>query len=110
SQAIMDARVIGKLMLEHGVTQEALAAYDAELCQPVGSLALRNRGAGPFGLLNLVEERCGGVFDHIDDVIPAEERAAFMLAYQKAAGFARDELNKAPRTIPEGARVARVDA
>jgi hypothetical protein len=23
---------------------------------------LRNRGAGPFGLLNLLDERCGGAF------------------------------------------------
>ncbi len=107
SQAIIDARVIGRAMLAHGVTSAALRAYDDELCVPVGGVALRNRGAGPFGLLGMVEERCGGVFDHIDDVIPAEERAAFMLAYQQAAGFARERLNAAPRTIPHGARIAR---
>jgi 5-methylphenazine-1-carboxylate 1-monooxygenase len=110
SQAIVDARTIGKLMLEHGVTPAMLRAYDDALCGPVGGLALRNRGAGPFGLLGMVEERCGGVFDDIDAVIPAAERSAFMLAYQKAAGFARDTLNSAPRTIPEGAKVARVPA
>jgi len=32
------------------------------------------------------------------------------LAYQQAAGFAKDRLNGAPRTIPEGAQVARVPA
>ncbi len=106
SQAIIDARVIGRIMLEHGVTQQALKAYDEEMCGPIGGVAMRNRGAGPFGLLAMVEERCGGEFENIDDVIPAEERSAFMLAYQQAAGFARDSLNKAPRTIPAGARVA----
>ncbi len=105
SQAIVDARVIGRLMLENGVSQDCLRAYDEQLCKPVGSLALRNRGAGPFGLLNMVEDRCGGVFDNIDDVISPAERSEFMLAYQKAAGFARDTLNKAERTIPEGAKV-----
>lgn len=110
SQAIIDARVIGRLLLEHGVNRAALAAYDAEMCGPVGSVAMRNRGAGPFGLLNMVEQRCGGQFDDIDAVIPAAERAAFMLAYQKAAGFARDVLNMAPRTIPAGARVEPVTA
>ncbi len=110
SQAIIDARVIGRLMLEHGVSQEMLRAYDAEMCGPVGGLTLRNRGAGPFGLLNMVEDRCGGEFENIDDVIPAKERAEFMLAYQKAAGFARDALNSAPRTIPQGARVETVTA
>ena len=105
SQAIIDARVLGATMVEHGVTQEALAAYDAKLCGPVSQLVLRNRGAGPFGLLNLVDERCGGTFDNIDDVIPPGERNEFMAAYKAAAGFAIESLNKAPRTIPAGARV-----
>jgi 2-polyprenyl-6-methoxyphenol hydroxylase-like FAD-dependent oxidoreductase len=106
SQAIVDARVLGAAMVEHGVTQEALAAYDAKLCGPVSQLILRNRGAGPFGLLNLVDERCGGSFDNIDDVIPPAERNAFMAAYRAAAGFAIESLNNAPRTIPSGARAS----
>lgn len=105
SQAIIDARVLGAKLLEHGVTSNALEAYDAELCGPVSEVVLRNRGAGPFGLLNMVNERCGGTFEHIDDVIPEQERRDFMLKYQTAAGFARDELNAAQRTIPVGARV-----
>jgi hypothetical protein len=108
SQAIVDARVLGAAMVEHGVTREALAAYDAKLCGPISQLILRNRGAGPFGLLNLVDERCGGKFEDIDDVIPREERAAFMAGYRAAAGFAIETLNAAPPTIPEGARAARV--
>jgi 2-polyprenyl-6-methoxyphenol hydroxylase-like FAD-dependent oxidoreductase len=70
SQAVVDARVIGSTMVSHGVTPNALSAYEAELCEPISQLVLRNRGAGPFGLLNLVDERCGGEFDNIDDVIP----------------------------------------
>ncbi|WP_353230656.1 flavin-dependent oxidoreductase [Novosphingobium sp.] len=110
SQAIIDARTLGRIMVERGATPAALHAYDQELCGPIGQLALRNRGAGPFGLLRMVEERCGGEFDNIDDVIPAEERARFMLAYQQAAGFARESLNAAPRTVPAGAKVARQPA
>lgn len=105
SQAVIDARTLGAMLLAHGVTPQALAAYDAKLSGPVGELVLRNRGAGPFGLLNLVDERCGGTFDDIDAVISPEERAAFMAGYKSAAGFARDALNAAPRLIPEGARV-----
>jgi 5-methylphenazine-1-carboxylate 1-monooxygenase len=107
SQAIVDARIIGRIMVDRGVTADALAAYDEALCGPIGELALRNRGAGPFGLLRMVDERCGGHFDDIDEVIPREEREAFMLAYQQAAGFAKDRLNAAPPTIPAGARVAK---
>jgi 2-polyprenyl-6-methoxyphenol hydroxylase-like FAD-dependent oxidoreductase len=110
SQAIMDARIIGRIMVERGVSPAALRAYDDQLCGPIGEVALRNRGAGPFGLLGMVEERCGGQFDAIDDVIPAEERAAFMLAYKQAAGFAKERLNAAPRTIPLGASVAKIPA
>lgn len=105
SQAIVDARILGAAIVEHGVTPEALAAFDAKLCGPVSQLILRNRGAGPFGLLNLVDERCGGTFDNIDDVIPPQERADFMAGYKAAAGFAIESLNGAPRTIAEGARV-----
>ena len=84
-------------------TVRALAAYDEKLCGPISQVILRNRGAGPFGLLNMVDERCGGVFDNIDDVISAKERADFMAGYKAAAGFAIETLNKAPRTIAEGA-------
>ena len=105
SQAIIDARVLGALLIEHGVTAAALGAYDSQLCAEISALVLRNRGAGPFGLLNLLDERCGGVFDSIDDVIPAAEREAFMSRYQAAAGFSRDKLNSAPPIIAPGARV-----
>lgn len=105
SQAVVDARVLGAAMLQHGVTPAALAAYDAKLCGPISQLVLRNRGAGPFGLLNLVDDRCGGTFDNIDDVIPPKERTDFMAGYKAAAGLAIEALNKAPPTIPHGARV-----
>ncbi|MEO6395057.1 MAG: flavin-dependent oxidoreductase, partial [Devosia sp.] len=95
----------GATMIDHGVTAAALAACDAKLCEPISKLILRNRGAGPFGLLNMVDERCGGRFDDIDDVVPPEERNAFMAAYKAAAGFAREQLNSAAPTIAPGARV-----
>jgi len=107
SQAIVDARVLGAAMLEHGVNAAALAAYDKKLCPEISPLILRNRGAGPFGLLNLLDERCGGVFDNIDDVIPKPERDEFMHRYKVAAGFAAEKLNAAPSLIPAGAQVRR---
>ena len=105
SQAIIDARVLGAAMLEHGVNPRALQAYDTQLCPEMSQLVLRNRGAGPFGLLNLLDDRCGGVFDNIEDVIPKAERDEFMLRYKTAAGFAVDKLNAAASIIVEGAKV-----
>ena len=106
SQAIVDARVLGAAMLGHGVTARALNAYTENLCADISALVLRNRGAGPFGILGLVDERCGGVFEDIDQVIPPSERDAFMARYKAAAGFAIDAQNAAEPTIAPGARVA----
>ena len=106
SQAIVDARVLGAAMLGHGVTARALNAYNEKLCADISALVLRNRGAGPFGILGLVDERCGGVFEDIDQVIPPSERDAFMARYKAAAGFAIEALNAAEPTIAPGARVA----
>jgi 2-polyprenyl-6-methoxyphenol hydroxylase-like FAD-dependent oxidoreductase len=105
SQAIVDARVLGASIVEHGVSRAALQAYNDKLCADISALVLRNRGAGPFGILGLVDERCGGVFDNIDEVIPAAEREAFMARYKAAAGFAIETLNASPSTISAGARL-----
>lgn len=106
SQAIVDARVLGAALLEHGVDARALEAYDAKLCPEISPVILRNRGAGPFGLLNLLDDRCGGVFDDIEQVIPKAERDEFMHRYKVAAGFAAERLNAAPSIIPSGAKAA----
>jgi 2-polyprenyl-6-methoxyphenol hydroxylase-like FAD-dependent oxidoreductase len=105
SQAIVDARVIGAAMLEHGVSPAALSSYDDQLCSKISEVVLRNRSAGPFGLLNILHERCGGVFDDIEAVIPGDERQEFMGKYKAAAGFAIETLNSAPPTIPPGAKL-----
>jgi 2-polyprenyl-6-methoxyphenol hydroxylase-like FAD-dependent oxidoreductase len=105
SQAIVDARVLGATMVEHGVNARALQAFDEKMCPEISALILRNRGAGPFGLLNLLDDRCGGVFDDIEQVIPRAEREDFMHRYKVAAGFAVDKLNAAPPTIAPGAKV-----
>lgn len=105
SQAIVDARVLGAALLAHGVTARALQAFDEKMCPEISALILRNRGSGPFGLLNLLDDRCGGVFDDIEQVIPRAEREDFMHRYKVAAGFAADRLNAAPPTIAPGARV-----
>jgi len=99
SQAIIDARVIGAKILENGTNAAALSAYNEQLCESVSALVLRNRGAGPFGLLNLLHERCGGEFADIEEVIPTAEREEFMSVYKKAAGFAIESLNAAPPII-----------
>ena len=104
SQAIVDARVIGAAILTRGLTPDALKLYDNQLCKKVSELVLRNRLAGPFGLLDILNDRCRGVFENIDTIIPLEERNEFMSKYKAAAGFAIEALNEAPQTIPSNAK------
>ena len=92
-------------IVEHGIGPDALAAYDEKLCDDISAVVLRNREAGPFGILNIVDERCGSVFDDIDDVMSREEMEDFMARYKSAAGYAIETLNAAPPTIARGASV-----
>ncbi|MEM9030983.1 MAG: flavin-dependent oxidoreductase, partial [Pseudomonadota bacterium] len=55
---------------------------------------------------DLLDARCGGVFDDIETVLPEAERQAFLAEYKSAAGFAVQALNAAPPIIREGATIA----
>lgn len=105
SQAIVDARKLGAALLEHGVTAQALTAYEAELRPLTAKIIMTNRGAGPDAVLQVVEDRCGGDFQNIHDVISAEELAGHAEKYKAVAGFAIKALNEQPSLIPEGAKV-----
>ncbi|UWQ28961.1 flavin-dependent oxidoreductase [Leisingera sp. M523] len=107
SQAIVDARVIGAQLLEHGVTSAALEAYEAEVRPVTTAVCLANRaGGGPDGVLQRVEDLCGGDFADIGKVIPQAELAAHAAKYKMIAGFSIEELNARPSTIPAGARIS----
>ena len=106
SQAIVDARVLGSWFVQRGVGPQALDEFEQQLIEPMSALVLRNRGSGPVGILGVVDERCGGVFDNIDDVIPRNEIEEYMARYKAAAGFAIESLNAAPPTLEPGSTVA----
>ena len=103
SQAIVDARKIGRAFLDHGVGPDALEAYEAEMRPATSRMVLAARGSGPDAVLQIVEDRCGGVFDDIDDVMPYQERADFAANFKKTAGFSIDALNASPPIIPPDA-------
>ena len=92
-------QILLRKLLQHGIIPAALKAYDLKLCSAVSKLVLRNREAGPFGLLKLLDDRCGGVFEDVETVIPTKEREEFMAQYKEAAGFALKQLNSAKQTI-----------
>ncbi|TDE37518.1 flavin-dependent oxidoreductase [Antarcticimicrobium sediminis] len=107
SQAIVDARMIGARLLDHGVTAQALTAYEAEVRPLTTAVGLANRaGGGPDAVMQWAEDRCGGNFDNIDDVIPRAELAAHAAKFKSIAGFSVAELNEKPPIIAPGARAA----
>lgn len=106
SQAILDARLLGARLLELGVCPAALEAFEEEVRPITTGVCQANRsGNGPDGVLQRVEDLCGGDFDVIDDVIPTAQLAAHAEKYKSLAGFSIDELNARPRTIEPGARI-----
>lgn len=104
SQAIVDARVIGAEVRRLGPTPAALAAYEAQVRPRTTAVGLANRGKGPDAVMQMVEDRCGGVFDDIEAVIPRAELAAHAEHYKRLAGFSIEALNAAPPILgPMGA-------
>lgn len=106
SQAVLDARVLGAAVLEHGVGPEALQAYEATRRPPCNAVMRANRGEGPDAVMQWVEYRCGGEFDNIEDVIPLAELAAHADRYKQLSGMTVEAVNNAPPLIPAGAKIS----
>lgn len=101
---IIDARKLVSYFLAEGLTEAALQAYEAEMLPETSKIILMNRGSGPDKILDVVEERCNGWFDNIEDVLPKAEMDAHAATYKKLAGFGVAETNDRPDIIPTGAR------
>ncbi|NNE53831.1 MAG: flavin-dependent oxidoreductase [Sulfitobacter sp.] len=99
SQAIVDGRVLGAQITAHGVGPEALRAYEAQVRPQTTKVAIANRGAGPIAVLQTVEDRSGGVFDRIEDVMSHKELADHAAGYKRIAGFDIEALNARPPLI-----------
>lgn len=99
SQSIIDARKLGAALRAHGVTPAALEAYEAEMRPRAEGILRANRGAGPDAVMQMVEDRCGGTFTHIDDVIPRADLAAHAEKYKRLSGFSIEVLNAQPAIL-----------
>jgi len=106
TQAILDARMLGRCFYENGVNAAALKAYDDDRRPKCNAVVLANRGNGPDQVLQVVEARTGGVFEDIDDVLSPTERLEMAKVYKRIAGFDVDTLNAAQSIITEGMRGA----
>jgi 2-polyprenyl-6-methoxyphenol hydroxylase-like FAD-dependent oxidoreductase len=99
SQAIVDARVLGACLVHHGVTARALDAYEAEIRPLTSNVTNANRGSGPDAVMQLVEDRCGGIFEQIDEVVSKQELAEHAAKYKALSGLAIEQLNNRPSLI-----------
>ncbi|TMM50629.1 flavin-dependent oxidoreductase [Sulfitobacter sabulilitoris] len=100
SQAIVDARQIAAMIRGHGQTPDALIAFESLIRPRMEKVILANRGSGPDAVLQMVEDRCGGTFDDVEDVIPRAELAAHADRYKALAGFGVETLNAQLPILP----------
>mgnify|MGYP000279711298 CR=1 FL=1 len=100
SQAILDARVLTREILAHGMTPAALAAYEAERRPATAKIVLANRQNGPEQVMQRVETLAPGGFQRIEDVLTPGELEETASSYKKLAGFDREALNSRPSIVP----------
>jgi 2-polyprenyl-6-methoxyphenol hydroxylase-like FAD-dependent oxidoreductase len=97
SQAILDADALARAFAEHGVSREALMAYESERRPKTAAIVLANRGNGPEQVMQMAEERAPYGFVNIDDVIPRAEREEIAARYKQIAGFDRASVKRSFR-------------
>lgn len=98
TQGIVDTRVLGAAIKEHGLSTAALAQYEARQLGPINELLMRARGEGPIGVLIDIEKRLSEG-KTLAEAINRQEVETFMARYKQAAGFDRDTLNASEKIV-----------
>ena len=94
SQAVLDARCLADRLAGRRQSGHALAATSRR--RPMtAEIVLNNRKGGPERVIDVLEARAPDGFTNIDDVLSFEQRKAIVRGYASAAGFAREQVNKA---------------
>lgn len=96
SQGIIDARVLGRNLRDQGMSEAALASYEAERRPVTTQIVLANRSNGPDQIMELVEQRSGGVFSDVSDVLSEDELLQTARNYKRLVGLDIDALNARP--------------
>lgn len=99
SQAILDARVLTREILNHGETSAALMAYEAERRPATTELVKLNRRNGPEQVMQIVEERAPDGFNVVTDVLSQQELEDIANTYKRVAGFQVETLNAKPPIV-----------
>ena len=99
SQAILDARVLTREILNHGEVPAALEAYEAERRPATTDLVMLNRRNGPEQVMQIVEERAPDGFHVVTDVLSRQELEDVAANYKRVAGFQVETLNARPPIV-----------
>jgi 2-polyprenyl-6-methoxyphenol hydroxylase-like FAD-dependent oxidoreductase len=95
SQAILDARFLADRLKDAEHPVHALWLYEQTRLPATAEIVRSNRRGGPEGVIDAVEARAPDGFSNIDEVLSFEQRKAIVRGYATAAGFAREQVNKA---------------
>ena len=93
SQAIIDARKLAFHLKVNGLNETALLSYEKEMLPLTAKITLANRSSGPDALLQVVEDRCGGTFNNIQEIISQKELKNHSEKYKSVAGLNIERLN-----------------
>ena len=93
SQAIIDARKLAFHLKVNGLNETALLSYEEEMLPLTAKITLANRSSGPDALLQVVEDRCGGTFNNIQEIISQSELKNHSEKYKSVAGLNIERLN-----------------
>lgn len=88
-QAILDARSLADSLSGHDDPAEALRAYERDRLPATSDVVRRNRGGGPEGVIDVVEELAPDGFDRLEDVIDPARLEAIVSEYAQASGAHR---------------------
>ena len=94
SQAIIDARKLAFHLKVNGLNETALLSYEKEMLPLTAKITLANRSSGPDALLQVVEDRCAGTFNNIQEIISQSELKNHSEKYKSIAGLNIERLNK----------------
>ena len=94
-QAILDARVLTAMLLEHADPTAALSAYEKQRLEATTRIVLTNRTNPPDAILREVFERTHDKpFKAIEDVISRDELIGLSEGYKRIAGYSREALRR----------------
>ena len=100
SQAILDARILGAAIMEHGPGATAAHIFEDQVIQMANRVTLAKRGnGGPDAVMQMAEDRCEGDFSKLDSVLPYAEREAHAAAFKALAGLTAEGINGRPSIV-----------